>query len=256
MSGMLIIWKGLKMLPIKIITELEKLGELAKAEFIALEKNRDGISKKEIKRKVIRDFKSSIKNYFYLREFEKNKHKSKKNKDKCIMTYVPTIDEKGNRYDADGYRCDIHGKRLLDNNNNFIECLKMRKKKKTRLLSKKGIRRADELTTKYTRLFKQALGGDIIDFNHEIATRDAEYHLNRYNVLVELNSPTKTELIRAFKTWINNLIEPVYSNRTERAKQVISRFRLFDIPNLLESDITCKHKELQPTQLKYRTFEI
>lgn len=175
------------------------------------------LKKEDCKRDAVRKFRADIKSHFALLEFEKNgKHF------RNIRPEVSTLDE--NEEPTTPVR------------------------KQTKELSKKAEDRVRSLANTYTKLFKQELEGATVDYNHEVVSQRAKLCLDKYKALVALTEPSRDELIRSFLTWIDGIVND--------KEQAISVFRGYNISSIKKSDIFYTWTPLQPTQLKYRTFDI
>lgn len=206
-----------------MIESYDKLKELALREFAALELV--ATNKEECKRKSTKAFKASIKSHIALLEFDQNKKHFKSTMPEISAVDTIEIDDK-------------------------IEITKeYTARKKTKVLSAKAQRRVDREVSKYIAAFKESLDGSSFACEHEIVEQRAIYHLAQYNACIESKEPTKSQLFRAFLTWI----------RTEgncSRPEAVEIFELFDIPTVYRYEIPYKWEDLQPTSITFRTFDI
>lgn len=212
---------------------MHKLKGLALREFAALEMVT--VNKETCRRDAIKKFKKSVQNYFTLLEFEENRKHFK------VIMYYPTTIKTVDFGTVNSNPLSPVGMKW------YYEIPSV--KKKTLVFSTKAGRRVSPQVSDYVKLFKQDLDGSTVDYGHKIVQQRADYHLGQYRDCIKSTEPTKEQLIRTFLTHIRDI------KNTTRPRTV-EIFASFNIPSIKKYEIFYDWKDLQPTSLTFRTFEI
>lgn len=200
--------------------DLEKVCELATREFEAVKSFKQNSN--EIEQDAIRSFKRALRNYHYMKEFNKGEHKT-------IYTDVPSLKK------ASG----------------SIWYIPSKSSKRTKKLNRRAEQRASSEANEATKLFKRLLNGECIVFENRKTLLTAYSELDKYNQLQDLALPTERELLCSFYTWIYHLVSQSLPNEKmiqEKTNEIISTFYSKRIPAQVQ--------KISPYSIKYRTFEL